>query len=368
MSNCCHKPEPQESLEKPACHEPASVESGCCAPRKRIDWLFWGSLGFVGICYVAYWLGAVVVWPEPLYHLFHVVKALVHTVWWGVLLGIVFVGLLDKVPRDFVMSALGTGSGFVPVLRATCAGVLLDLCSHGILMVGMKLYERGASLGQVIAFLVASPWNSFSLTLILIALIGLKWTLVFIVLSMAVGIVAGVVCDGLVAAGRLPANPNRQAVTNGFRFWASARTGLKATRFNGAFWGSSIRTGFVDGRMILRWIFFGVMLASLIQAFIPTDIFQQWVGPSLLGLFVTLIATTVIEVCSEGSSPIAADILNRAGAPGNAFVFLMAGVATDYTEIMSLKETTRSWKQALILPALTVPQVLLIGYLLNALQ
>ena len=366
MSDCCNKKEPV--APPPSCHESAQAPSACCPPPTRIDWLFWGSLGFVGLCYVAYWFNAFVAWPEPLYHLFHVTKDLVHTVWWGVLLGVLFVGLLDRVPRDFVMSTLGSGSGWVPVLRATCAGVLLDLCSHGILMIGMKLYERGASLGQVIAFLVASPWNSFSLTLILIALIGLKWTLVFIVLSMLVGVIAGVACDALVAAGRLPANPNRQQLTEGFQFWSQAREGFRATRFNVAFWIGSVRTGFVDGKMILRWIFFGVMLASLIQAFVPTDIFQQWVGPSIFGLMVTLIATTIIEVCSEGSSPIAADILNRAGAPGNAFVFLMAGVATDYTEIMSLKETTRSWKQALILPILTVPQVLLIGYLLNVMR
>ena len=79
------------------------------------------------------------------------------------------------------MSILGTSKGLNGILRATAAGVLLDLCSHGILMVGAKLYERGASIGQVIAFLVASPWNSFSLTLILIALIGFWWTMGFIV-------------------------------------------------------------------------------------------------------------------------------------------------------------------------------------------
>ena len=43
----------------------------------------------------------------------------------------------------------------------------------------------------------------------------------------------------------------------------------------------------------------------------------------------------------------------------------MAGAATDYTEIMVLKETTKRWKSALILPALTVPQVLLLGWIMN---
>jgi uncharacterized protein len=55
----------------------------------------------------------------------------------------------------------------------------------------------------------------------------------------------------------------------------------------------------------------------------------------------------------------------RAGAPGNAFTFLMAGAATDYTEIMALRETTRSWKATLALPLISTPQVLLIGWLIH---
>lgn len=43
----------------------------------------------------------------------------------------------------------------------------------------------------------------------------------------------------------------------------------------------------------------------------------------------------------------------------------MAGVATDYTEIMVLKDVTKSWKIALFLPLITLPQVLLIGWILN---
>ena len=79
----------------------------------------------------------------------------------------------------------------------------------------------------------------------------------------------------------------------------------------------------------------------------------------------TVIGATIIEVCSEGSVPIAADLVNLAKAPGNGFTFLMTGVSTDYTEIMALKETTGSWKIALFLPIITVPQVILLGYLLN---
>jgi hypothetical protein len=86
----------------------------------------------------------------------------------------------------------------------------------------------------------------------------------------------------------------------------------------------------------------------------------------MMGLFLTLIAATVIEVCSEGSAPMASDLVTRAGAAGNGFTFLMAGVSTDYTEIMVLREVTKSTKFALFLPLLTIPQILILGYILNS--
>ena len=117
--------------------------------------------------------------------------------------------------------------------------------------------------------------------------------------------------------------------------------------------------------MILKWIFFGVILAAMIRTFVSPDQFATFFGPTLGGLGLTVLIATVLEVCSEGSTPIAADLLTRAKAPGNAFAFLMTGVATDYTEILSLKETTKSWKIAWFLPLVTLPQVILIAWMMN---
>jgi uncharacterized protein len=290
---------------------------------------------------------------------------LVNTMWWGVTIGILMISVLARIPREFVISILGTSHGLSGILRATAAGLLLDLCSHGILMVGAKLYERGASIGQVTAFLIASPWNSFSLTLVLIALVGLWWTLGFIVLSMLIAIIVGLIFDALVKRGTLPANPQQIDLPDGFHFWASARQAIKETQFSAGFIGTTLKNGIKESRMVMRWILFGVILASLIRAFISPEIFGTWFGPTLAGLGLTVIVATILEVCSEGSTPIAADLLTRANAPGNGFAFLMTGVSTDYTEIMVLKETTKSWKISLFLPLLTVPQVLVVAWLLN---
>ncbi len=345
-----------------------SSQSDCCDSKKKtnIDFLLWGCLSVVSLFYLFHLFVSSTLSPLSFVTPFALsVFELINTMWWGILIGVLTVGLLAKVPREFVMAILGKSGTFDSIFRAVMGGVLLDLCSHGILLVGSKLYERGASAGQVIAFLVASPWNSFSLTFILITLIGLKWTLLFIVLSMLIAIVTGLIFDFLVRLKVLPHNPNQVDLPKDFKFFKEAKKGLKETSYSFKFFTELFKNGLLDSRMVIRWILFGVLLASLVRTLISSEHFSTYLGPSLMGLGFTLVIATILEVCSEGSTPLAADLLTRANAPGNSFAFLMTGVATDYTEIMVLKETTKSWKISLFLPLITVPQVLVIAWFLN---
>ena len=216
MTSCCNTQN----------HEPS-----CHSSKGSIDYLLWISLLLVIIFYVLHWkFSSFANAFDSIQIIAHSVFELMNIIWWGILLGMILIALLSKVPREFVVSALGTGKGIRGILRATIYGVLLDLCNHGILMVGAKLYERGASAGQVMAFLIASPWNSFSLTLILIALVGIKWTLLFIVASMLIAIISGMIFEFLVERRILPSNQNQIDLPNDFQFWREAKTKFAATR------------------------------------------------------------------------------------------------------------------------------------------
>jgi uncharacterized membrane protein YraQ (UPF0718 family) len=190
--------------------------------------MLWGSGAIVAVGYLAHLAFGEGLMKTPVGHFAHGTFELMNAMWWGIALGILFVGLLDRVPRDVVIAALAGDRRTTGVLRATAAGVLFDLCSHGILMVGMKLYERGATIGQTVAFLLASPWNSLSLTVVLIALIGWQYTLAFIVLSAVIAVITGVIFDTLVANGNLPDNPNRpkEGEANGRKLTAAVREWL----------------------------------------------------------------------------------------------------------------------------------------------
>lgn len=281
-----------------------------------------------------------------------------NTMWWGIAISFIAVGVLSKVPREIVMTYFGSRSRIGGLLKATMAGTLFDLCNHGILILGMKIYERGASLGQTMAFLIASPWNSFSLTMILYALVGGELTFYFLIFSIIIAIITGWLFDELVERKVLPQNPHSfrgsEFQIQPFKIQWTLAT-LKEI----------LKTGFLESKMILKWIFVGTILSALVATFVPQGIFIEYFGPSLKGLFATLLAATGLEVCSEGSVPLAADLVNIAKAPGNAFIFLMAGVATDFTEFMAIRETMKSWKIALLVPLLTVPQILIFGWLMN---
>ena len=368
-SGCCgtDSADPDTSPTQSCCEADTDSDDSCCATPARRDWFLWACVALVAASLI---LGQVLTGQDhgnPAVAFAHAVSDLLARMWWGLALGVLFVGLLAQVPRDLVISVLGREAGLGGMFRATLAGVFLDLCSHGILAVGMKLYERGASTGQVMAFLLASPWNSLSLTLILFGLIGVGWTLLFILLSLLIGIITGLVFDALTKRQVLPANPWREEIAIDLSLGEQWREYRQGWNFSLAGAMGLLGEGLRGSRVVIRWALFGLLLASAIRALVPVENYAAWFGASVAGLWLTLLAATVIEVCSEGATPIAADLMNRAAAPGNSFTFLMAGVATDYTEIMSIRDTARSWSVALCLPLVTVPQVMLIAYLLNRL-
>lgn len=290
-------------------------------------------------------------------------------VWWAVGLGLLLGGLIDHyVPKEYISYILA-GQSKQTILRATLLGFLFSACSHGILAISMALYKKGASVASVVSFLLASPWANLSVTFLLLGLFGFKGV-VLIVFAMIVALVTGVLFQALSRKRWVEENPNTLKVEKDFSIFSDFRKRWRLRRWSGKVLGEDFK-GILRGmgtlsEMVLPWIIFGVVVAGGVGAFIPKEIWMRFLGPSFLGLMMTLGAATVIEVCSEGSSPLAFELYRSTGAFGNSFVFLMAGVVTDYTEI-GLLWTNIGRRTALWMILLTVPQILFLGFLLNRL-
>ena len=277
-------------------------------------------------------------------------------VWWAVLLGLFLGGIIDYfVPDGFVVRALGKRSK-VTLINAVITGFLMSACSHGILAIAIQLYKKGASVPAVITFLLASPWANLPMTVLLFGFFGWKGILI-VGGAMLIALITGLVFTLLDQLGWIEGPAKDVQVEDiswdrvkNFKFDESAK---------------GVAAGAVSlANMVLWWILIGILAAAIIGAYVPEHWFMQYLGPDFTGMLVTLLFATVLEVCSEGTSPIAFEIFNKTAALGNPFVFLMAGVATDYTEI-GLLWTNIGRRTAIWLPIVTVPQILIFAMLLN---
>lgn len=291
------------------------------------------------------------------------------TIWWAVLLGLVLGGVIDYyVPREYVSKVLAR-KGPLAVVNAVFLGFLMSACSHGILALSIQLHKKGAANPAVVGFLLASPWANFTVTVMLLGFFGAKGLLI-ILAALAVAINSGLVFLLLEKKGLIEKNPNSVDVPQGFSILGDIRKRCAAYRPSAKTLGADLLgvaagTAALSG-MVLWWIALGVLFASLAGTLIPVHFFHRYMGPGLVGLAVTLALATVIEVCSEGSSPLAFEIYRQTKALGNSFVFLMAGVATDYTEI-GLLWSNVGRRVALWFVLVSVPQVLILGFLFNLL-
>ncbi|MFC1576570.1 permease [Candidatus Omnitrophota bacterium] len=288
-------------------------------------------------------------------------------IWWAILLGLFLGGVVDYyVPREHISFVLSR-PGKRTILHSVILGFFMSGCSHGILALAIELHKKGASNPAVVAFLLASPWANLTITIMLIGFFGLK-ALYIIGSAIGIAIVTGLIFQLLEKANLIEKNDNVINLAKDFSLIEDIRKRSREYRFSRETLATDMKgiyCGMISlGNMVLWWVLIGMGFASLAGAYIPPDLFQNYMGPTILGLLVTLGLATVIEVCSEGSAPMAFEVFRQTGAFGNAFVFLMAGVVTDYTEIGLLWHNVGR-RTAIWLPIVAVPQVVVLGIIAN---
>ncbi|MFH1245875.1 MAG: permease, partial [Candidatus Omnitrophota bacterium] len=235
----------------------------------------------------------------------------VQRIWWAVLLGFLLGGVIDYyVPREYVAHFLSR-PGKKTIFFSVLLGFFMSACSHGILALSIELHKKGAANAAVVAFLLASPWANFPLTIMLVGFFGLARALYIVLGALVIAVITGLLFQLLERKGIIEKNismPHKE----GFSAAADFKMRIRQYHFSleqtiqgikGVFSGA---VSLAD--MVLWWLLIGMGLAALAAAYIPQNFFHHYMGPTALGLLVTLVAATVMEVCSEGTAPLAFEI------------------------------------------------------------
>lgn len=338
-------------------------EANCCHHKQKNQWYkepFYLILGTVALIFLLNFVLSIrgILFLNPVIERF--AEYLAKT-WWAILLGLFIGGLVEVfVPQKLMSKWLGRSKK--SIFLAVGLGFLASACSHGILAIAVSLHKKGASTAATLAFLLAAPWANIAITILLFSLFGAKaFLIVGGALVIAVG--AGFIFRFLEEKGMIEGQGGQEEKEGIDEL--SEKVPVRWSELKGAI-GRVVSSAWGLAKMVIWWVILGFLISSVLGSYLPEEIFHRYFGINILGMVATLAVATVIEICSEGSSPMAFELYEKTGAFGNAFIFLQAGVVTDYTELGIIWKNIGR-KAAIALAVVTVPMVLFFGYLLNQL-
>ena len=108
-------------------------------------------------------------------------------------IGFLLSGIIHEfIPEAWINKHLG-GRGIKGVLWAIFIGTLVPVCCWGCLPIADSFRKKGASLGPILAMLIATPATSINALIVTAKLLGLKFAVYLFFSVILMGIIAGLI-------------------------------------------------------------------------------------------------------------------------------------------------------------------------------
>jgi len=118
-------------------------------------------------------------------------------------LGFFLSGIVHEfIPDTWVEKYLGR-DGIRPILYSSIVGTALPVCCIGALPIAVSFHQKGAKLGPVLAFLVATPATSVTALLVCLRILGWEFTVFIFFAAIIMGLVMGIVGNRIKLKPRL---------------------------------------------------------------------------------------------------------------------------------------------------------------------
>ncbi len=281
--------------------------------------------------------------------------------------GYLFAGILhifvktETVSRHLGKNSLGS------VVKASLFGIPLPLCSCSVIPAAMSLRKEGASRGAVLSFLISTPTTGVDSIFATYALLGGLFTVYRIIASFVTGVLAGIMANIFIKEDALGNSMEKSEChlcrgdeEHGHEHGTHAHSAWEKIKgvFSYAFIDLLEDTGIA--------LLVGIIIGGVIAFFMPGDFIATYLGAGFAAMFVMLIIGIPMYVCATASIPIAAALMIKGLDPGAAFVFLVAGPATNIVTMSVVAKNLGKMSLVIYLGSIVVSSIGL-GFLLNIL-
>ena len=268
------------------------------------------------------------------------------------LLGMLVSGLISIfIDSSFIFKHIGQKNAG-SVLKSTLFGIPLPLCSCGVIPVAATLRESGASKGATVSFLVSTPQTGVDSIFLTYGMLGPVFALFRPLAALASGFFSGIVINNFDHDMHHHLSESDNA--------PKTKESLDKRIISG------VKYGFLTlPADIVIPLTQGLVVAAAIAILIPPQFIAEHFSSSNLIQYTMMLAVSLpIYVCATASIPIAVVLMAKGITPGAAFIFLMAGPATNASSIAVIKNILgkRTLYHYLVLIAFTA---ISFGYILD---
>ncbi len=256
---------------------------------------------------------------------------------------------------------------FTGYLLGSIFGAITPFCSCSSIPVFLGFTSAGIPLGITMAFLITSPLINEVAVLLLVSLLGWKFTVLYVLIGISVGMLGGLFLDVIKAERWLvsfAADALKQGSIN--QKESPTRTQeVKKLSLQERHQFAKDETSEIFGR-VWKWVFIGVGLGAALHGFVPEGWIEAYLGDRqwwsvpaavLLGIPLYSNATGVIPVMES---------LIMNGLPiGTTLAFCMSTVAASFPEFILLKQVMK-WPLLMVLFAVLLVAFTLVGWIFNA--
>ncbi|MEZ8291019.1 permease [Vibrio sp. 10N.237.312.B06] len=218
-------------------------------------------------------------------------------------------------------------------------GAITPFCSCSSIPLFMGFVSARIPIGVTIAFLITSPLINEVVIIMLGSVLGLKFTIMYIVIGMSLGIFAGFVLDAF-KVHRWLQPFLAEAYQKANELDEQPQTSIESTpmtfKQRHEFAVNETSTIF---KRIWIWVFVGVGIGAFIHGFVPADWFEQnlahgrwWTVP------LATLSAIPIYTNATGIVPIMASLIDKGMPLGTTLAFCMGAVAVSLPEFMMLKQ------------------------------
>lgn len=248
-----------------------------------------------------------------------------------VLIGFVFSGIINEfIPGGLVQRFLGDNS-WRSILMSTFVGALMPVCCVGSLPIAVTLRSKGAKLGPILAFLVATPATSASAIFATWKMMGFRYALFMCLTVIFMGLLMGFLAS---ATGEVVVDKSQPRgegsncceSANSPRPYKNRVTDILMY----AFYDLPKRMGFE--------ILVGMGVASTIVSFEAVRNFIHFQLAGFKGYAILVLIGLVDYVCSTASVPVAHALSGSGVSMGKSMVYLLMGPITSFATLVVIRK------------------------------